>query len=88
MNGMFWAIGAATVILAGLMSYLVTRRYGWGAAVMLPVVALAATVGMTWQERGLDFAGGIDLLQETLVFASPILGGAAAGILLAWRRRA
>lgn len=88
MNGIFWAIGAATVILVGVMSYAVTRRYGWGAAVLLPVAALAALVGMSWQDQGLDFAGGIGLVKETLVFAAPILVGAALGIVVALRRRA
>lgn len=88
MTGMLWAIGSGTVILSGLMSYAVTRRYGWGAAVALPVLALAAMIGMTWQDRGLDLAGGIDLLRGALVFAAPILGGALVGLLLALRRRA
>jgi hypothetical protein len=88
MSGVFWAIGGATVVVSGLMSFLVTRRYGWGAAVVLPVVALAAMIGMTWQEQGLDVAGGLGLVREALVFAAPILGGAVVGILLALRRRA
>jgi hypothetical protein len=88
MNGVLWAIGGGTVILSGLMSYVVTRRYGWGAAVVLPIVALAAMIGMTWQEQGLDVTGGMDLVQESLVFAAPILVGVLVGILLALRRRA
>ena len=88
MTGVLWGIGVGTVILSAGMSYLVTRRYGWGAAVVLPVVALAAMIGMTWQEQGLDVAGGMNLLQDSLVFAAPILGGALVGILLALRRRA
>jgi hypothetical protein len=88
MNGVFWAIGAVLVVMAGVMSYAVTRRYGWGAAVVLPVVALALVVGMSWQDQGLDLTGGIDLVQETLLFTAPILVGAAVGIALALRRRA
>jgi hypothetical protein len=88
MNGVLWAIGGGTVILSGLMSYVVTRRYGWGAAVVLPIVALAAMIGMTWQEQGLDVTGGMDLVQESLVFAAPILVGVLVGILLALRQRA
>ncbi|MFM7335671.1 MAG: hypothetical protein ACKO2N_17825 [Tabrizicola sp.] len=88
MNGMLWAIGGGTVILAGVMSYAVTRRYGLAPAVALPVAALAALVAMTWQDLGLNFSGGIGLLRETLVFVAPVLGGAAIGIALAWKRRA
>ncbi|WP_137110723.1 hypothetical protein [Rhodobacter sp. SY28-1] len=86
MNGTLWAIAGAVVILAGVVSYFVTRRYGWGAAVILPVVALAAMIGMTWQDSGLDLAGGIDLMRESLVFAAPVFGGVLVGILVARRR--
>lgn len=87
MNGKLWAIGGATVIIAAALSYAVTRRYGWGAAVALPVVALAAVVGMQWQERGLGFAEGLGLIRASLVFAAPVLLGALVGIVLAARRR-
>lgn len=79
-------MGAATVVLAGVMSWAVTRRYGWGAAVVLPVVALAAMIGMSWQEQGLGFADGMGLVREGLVFGAPVLLGALVGILAArWR---
>lgn len=87
MTGIFWIIGGVTVVLAGVMSYAVTRRYGWGAAVALPVFALAAVIGMSWQERGLGFAEGLGLIRAALVFAAPVLAGALAGILLGLRRR-
>lgn len=86
MNGMLWAIGAFTVIFAAVVSYFVARRYGWGAAVILPVVALAAMVGMTWQEEGLNLGEGMDLVREALVFAAPVFGGVLVGILVARRR--
>lgn len=84
---MLWAMGGAMVVLAGVMSWAVTRRYGWGAAVMLPVVALAAMLGMKWQAAGLDFAGGMGLVREGLVFGAPILLGALVGMLVGLRRR-
>jgi hypothetical protein len=88
MNVFLWAVGGVTVVLCGLMSYFVTRRYGWGAALALPLAALAALIGMIWQERGLTLAEGMGLLRETLVFAAPILIGALVGIAIAWRWRA
>ncbi len=86
MTGTLWAIGAGTVIFAAVASYFVARRYGWGAAVVLPVVALAAMIGMTWQEEGLNLAEGMDLLREALVFAAPVFGGVLVGILVARRQ--
>jgi hypothetical protein len=88
MNGFLWAAGGATVIIAGVMSYAVTRRYGWGAALALPVVALAAVVAIRWQDQGLGFAEGLGLIGAALVFAAPVLLGALVGIAFgAWRRR-
>jgi hypothetical protein len=83
MNGFLWAMGAATVAFAAGLSYAVTRRYGWGAAVVLPVVALAAVIGMSWQEQGLGLADGIGLIQGSLAFAAPVLLGALVGIVAA-----
>jgi hypothetical protein len=87
MNGTLWAIGGATVIVAGVLSYAVTRRYGWGAAVALPIVALAAVIGMQWQEQDLGFSEGMGLIRGALVFAAPVMLGALVGIVLAARRR-
>lgn len=87
MNGTLWALGVATVIGAGVLSYAVARRYGWGAAVALPVVALAAVIGMRWQEADLGFSEGLGLIRGALVFAAPVLLGALVGIVVAVRRR-
>jgi hypothetical protein len=86
MQGILWVIAGATVVFAGVVSYFVTRRYGWGAAVVLPAVALAAMIAMTWQEEGLDAAAGMELVRESLLFAAPVLGGVLVGILVARRR--
>jgi hypothetical protein len=75
------------VIVAGVLSYAVTRRYGWGAAVALPIVALAAVIGMQWQEQDLGFSEGMGLIRGALVFAAPVMLGALVGIVLAARRR-
>ncbi len=88
MTGFLWAIAATTVVFAGVMSYGLTRRYGWGAAVAVPVVALAAVIGMTWQDEGMGFAEGMGLIRGALVFALPVLAGAVVGIAIAWRQRA
>ncbi|MFN3992046.1 MAG: hypothetical protein ACK4IU_03955 [Tabrizicola flagellatus] len=87
MHGFLWAVGGAMVLFAGVISFFVTRRYGWGAALALPVAALAAMLAMTWQEGGLDLRGGLALLREALVFAAPVLLGTLVGILLARRWR-
>lgn len=82
-----WAVGGALMLLAGVISFAMTRRYGWGAALALPLLALVAMVAMQWQEQGLDFAEGLRMAASTVAFAGPILLGVVAGIALARLRR-
>ena len=77
----FWALGAATVIFAGAISYAMTRRYGWGAGLALPLLALVAMIAMQWQRQGLTAPDGLRMAGSTLIFAAPILLGVVAGIL-------
>lgn len=87
MHGFLWAVGGATVLFAGVLSFYISRRYGRGAALALPVAALVAVIAMNWQDRGPDVRDGLAFLGAALVFAAPVLLGALAGILLARRRR-
>lgn len=84
MNAVFWAFGVGTVLLVAVISYAVTRRYGWGPALALPVLALAAMLAMRWQERG---STGFELGWASLIFAAPVLLGSLAGIAVALLRR-
>lgn len=83
----FWALGTATAVFAGAISYAITRRYGWGAGLALPLLALAAMIAMQWQGLGLTGSDGMRMVGATLVFAAPILLGVLAGIVLARLRR-
>lgn len=79
---MVWGLGAVMLIFVAVLSYGMTRRYGWGQALALPVLALAAVLAMQWQERG---GAGFDW--GSLAFAAPVLVGSVAGIVLAQLRR-
>ena len=83
----FWALGAATVVFAGAISYAMTRRYGWGAGLALPLLALVAMIAMQLQRQGLTGSDGLRMAGSTLIFAAPILLGVVAGIALARLRR-
>jgi uncharacterized membrane protein len=83
MTGPLWAFGAAIVIFAAVVSYVVTRRYGWGLAVLLPVLALATMIAMRWQAAGISVAEGMANLGPMLLFGSPVLLGSAVGIAVA-----
>jgi len=81
---MFWILSAGMVVLVALMSYGMTRRYGWGQALALPVLALAAVLAMQWQDRA---ETGSVFDWTSLVFAAPVLLGSVAGITAARIRR-
>lgn len=87
MTGMFWGIGAATVIFVGVIAFFMTRRYGWGLAVMLPVLALITMIAMRWQADGMTLAEGMRSLGPMVIYASPVLLGVAIGIALARVKR-
>lgn len=87
MYGFLIATGGATVLVAAVVSYATARRYGWGAALALPVLALVAMLGMQWQRQGLDWGEGAGILLPALIFAGPVLLGALAGVALAGLRR-
>lgn len=85
--GALWAIGAGTVIFAAVVGYAITRRYGWGLAVMLPVLAWLAMFAMRWQREGLSLSEGMGQLGPMLMFSAPILLGSLIGIALARLKR-
>lgn len=85
MGWVIWIVSGGTVLLVGVLSYAVARRYGAGLALMLPVLALVAFLGMEWQARA---PGDRVDLWASLAFAAPVLFGAMAGVALAWFRRA
>lgn len=80
---MLWVMGAATVVLTGVLAYAMTRRYGVGLAVLLPVLALFAMFAMRWQKEGMTLDEGMAALVPTLLYASPILLGVVIGIVVA-----
>ncbi len=84
---MIWAVGGALMIFAAAISFAMTRRYGWGAALALPLLALVAMVAMQLQNLGLGFAEGVRMAASTVAYAGPILLGVVAGIALARLRR-
>jgi hypothetical protein len=83
MGGPLTVTVAMAALLAAVICYALTRRYGWGVALALPLLALAATVAMLWQEGGLASSGGMTLVTFAVVFAAPTLLGALAGIAVA-----
>ena len=87
MYGYLWAVGLGTVLFTGVLTYAMTRRYGWGAALAFPLLAVLVVIATQWQAQGLGFAEGLQLAGSMLVYSSPVLLGAVAGIAIArWRR--
>lgn len=75
------------LLFAAAISYAMTRRYGWGAALAIPVLALVVLLGMQWQAQDLGLREAMQEMLPNLMFSLPILLGALAGIGVAWLRR-
>ncbi len=87
MYGYLWAVGLGTVFFTGVLSYAMTRRYGWGAALVMPLLALVVVTASQWQSEGLGFTEGLQMALASLAFSFPVLLGALGGIAIAkWRR--
>ena len=84
---MLWGIGAATVAFVGVIAFFMTRRYSWGLAVMLPILALVTMIAMCWQADGLTLAEGMRSIGPMVVYSSPILLGVAIGVAAARIKR-
>ena len=88
---MYWQISimaVATALFAAVLSYAIARRYGWKPALVPPVLALVASIGMLWQSQGMGFRDGFGLIATATAFSAPTLLGALIGILIARARRA
>lgn len=87
MGGYLWAVGSGSVLVSGVLGYALTRRYGWGAAIAFPLLAMLVIIAMQWQAQALGPADGMRLAGMTLVFSLPVLLGVCAGIAIARLRR-
>lgn len=88
---MYWQISilsVGTALFAAILSYALARRYGWKPALVPPLMALAASIGMLWQSQGMGFRDGLGLIAMATVFAAPTVVGALVGILIARSRKA
>jgi hypothetical protein len=87
MYGYLWAVGLGTILVTGVLSYAMTRRYGWGAALAFPLLALAAVIAAQWQGERLGVAEGVRMAGVSLLYSAPVLLGALVGIAVARLRR-
>ena len=84
---MLGAVGGGMVLLSAVLTYAMTRRYGWKTALTLPVLAVLALLAMRWQALGLGFRDSLDEILPNLLFSAPVLLGAVAGVAVARLRR-
>lgn len=80
------AMGLGAAGLAAVLSWAVALRHGWRVALVLPLLALLALVGMLWWSSRLGLQDGIGAAAAAVVFAAPTMTGALLGIVIAARR--
>lgn len=73
-------MGIAMALAAGLLSWIVARRFGARWALALPVLALVVMIALLFRSGGLGFHDGIGLVVAAVVIAAPALIGALLGI--------
>jgi hypothetical protein len=79
-------LASINAVIAVVIAYALTRRYGWKPALGLPVAALTAILAVLWQTEGVSVSEALQLAPQMLLFASPTLAGAVIGTLLARRK--
>ncbi len=79
-------LGSVNAVIAVVIAYALTRRYGWKPALGLPLAALAALIAVLWQGEGASVREGLHLAGQVLMFASPTLVGVLLGIAMARRK--
>lgn len=85
--------GSLLIAISGLfclsvvLTYVLTRRYGWRFAAFMPLLALVLFMAMTWQQGGFRADGGLEAMFWVLLSTAPTFVGTGVGILLARRGR-
>jgi hypothetical protein len=77
-----WATIMVTLVLAAMVSWQVSARFGARWAMILPLLALVTAVGLLWSAEGIGLHEDFGLSAVAFVFAVPALVGAGIGIVL------
>ena len=80
-------LASINAVIAVVIAYALTRRYGWKPALGLPLAALTALLAVLWQTEGASVSEALQLAPQLLLFASPTLVGALLGVGLARGKR-
>lgn len=80
-------LASGMLCVASVLAFVLSRRYGWRFAALMPVLALIIFSAMLWQRGGFGAENLAEMVVWVLVASSPILVGTGIGILLARRRR-
>lgn len=78
--------GSGMLCIAAVIAFALTRRYGAGFALMMPLLALLAMTGIMWQAQAATTGEGLRLVLWSLLTSAPVFLGCVIGILLARRR--
>ena len=81
------ALGVGTALTAAIITWVMARRHGWKAALLVPLAIFLGAVGMVWRITGQGGGANLDLIAMASVLAAPGIVGALIALLIAARRR-
>jgi hypothetical protein len=80
------AVAVVSGLMAGLVGWLMARRYGPRRALVAPVLVLAAVVFSVWRAGMIHPEDAMGRVAFGMTFAGPAVLGAVLGIALARRK--
>lgn len=83
MYGHLVAMGLGSALVAGLITWVVARRYGRWHGLLVPLLALLATAFMIWRASGMNTHDALGVVAAAVVFTGPSVAGSLLGLMIA-----
>lgn len=80
------AMAGIAALIAGVLAWAVARRYGRRRALIVPVLAVAASIVSVVRAGGMDGTDALARAAFAMGFAGPSVAGALVGLALARRK--
>jgi Na+/alanine symporter len=74
------AAGLAAAVLAGVITWGVARRYGRRRALLVPMLAMIATLLAIWRANAMGTADAMAISAAAFIFGGPAVAGALLGL--------
>jgi methionine-rich copper-binding protein CopC len=88
MTGVLLAVAVVNALVVGLVAWAMSRRYGAGRAMLVPLIAMLAAGFMVWRSVSVDGHDPMGVVASAFLIAGPWVLGAFLGLAVArWQGR-